>query len=145
VADCLHLARCQIELSVVHGTILRTGDITMIRLLAASLLLSALFAQPAWAADKVITVATYNIKYLDVAKLPSQSPRKQRLKDVISQLNADVIGLPRISHLTSHTLARDLRQTLEKQSCGRSTCQDDRGTQWVTPKRTICGSVSTAA
>jgi len=68
----------------------------MKRLLAVALLLSALFVQPVVAADKVITVATYNIKFLDAAKLPNQSPRKQRIKDVLSQLNADVIGLQEI-------------------------------------------------
>ena len=53
--------------------------------------------------------------------------------------------LPRISHLTSHTLARDLRQALAKQVVGRSTCQCDGRTQWVTPRTMICGSVLTAA
>ena len=50
---------------------------------------------------------------------------------------------PRISHLTSRPLARDLRQALEKQGFGPSICQDDRRTQWVTRKTMICGSVLT--
>ena len=49
--------------------------------------------------------------------------------------------IPQISRLT---LARNLRQTLGKEEFGRSTCQSDRGTQWVTAKKGICGSISTA-
>lgn len=48
------------------------------------------------AAQTTITVATYNIRFLDTDKLPNQAPRKQRIKDVLDQLNADVIGLQEI-------------------------------------------------
>ena len=51
--------------------------------------------------------------------------------------------LAHISHLTSRALACDLRYTLEKQGYSAKSCQGDRGTPWVTPKKTICGSVLT--
>jgi copper chaperone CopZ len=54
------------------------------------------------------------------------------------------VSLARTSHLASHALPRDLRQALEKQGFGRSTCQSDGGTRWVTRQRAICGSVLTA-
>ena len=69
----------------------------------------------------------------ELKKLGIKPPSRNTVKNILT----------RISHLTSHTLARDLRQTLENQGCGRSTCQGDRGTQWVTRKTIICGSVLT--
>jgi len=53
--------------------------------------------------------------------------------------------LARISQIVSPVLACDLRYTLEKQRCSAKACHADRGTQWVTAKTRICGSVLTAA
>jgi len=51
--------------------------------------------------------------------------------------------LSRISQMNPARTARDLRQTPENKGLLRTTCQCDRGTQWVTAKPRICGSVST--
>ena len=50
----------------------------------------------------------------------------------------------RISQMSHPSLARDLRQALERQRFSRSRCQSDGGTQWVTAKTAIYGSNSTA-
>jgi hypothetical protein len=77
--------------------------------------------------------------------------RWKRFRETIERIEGGPVPLERqmitpthISHLTPHTLARDLRQTHKRQGSGRSTCQADRGTRWVTRKTTICGSVLTA-
>lgn len=56
-----------------------------------------------------------------------------------------ILVLTRISQIVSPVLACDLRYTLEKQRCSAKACHADRGTQWVTAKTRICGSVLTAA
>lgn len=43
-----------------------------------------------------VRVATYNIKFLDADELADQGSRETRLKAVIAQMNADVIGLQEI-------------------------------------------------
>jgi hypothetical protein len=50
----------------------------------------------------------------------------------------------RISQMTLFALACDLRKTLEKLGCSANSCHAHGGTQWVTAKAGICGSVSTA-
>ncbi len=60
------------------------------------LVLCVLLAAPVHAAEQTVTVANYNIQFLDAAKLPQQGGRKQRLQSVISLLEADVIGLQEI-------------------------------------------------
>jgi len=71
-------------------------------------------------------------------------PQAQADKRSREALNRFVAGeSTHISHLTSRTLVCDLRHALEKQGYSAKSCQADRGTQWVTPKRTICGSVLT--
>ena len=53
--------------------------------------------------------------------------------------------LARISQMTSLASACDLRHTPEKQGFAAKMCQGDRGTQWVTRRTRICGSVLTDA
>lgn len=60
-------------------------------------ILVALMLTPVSTAERRITVATYNIKFLDAEKLPTQGERETRLETVIEQLNADVIGLQEIN------------------------------------------------
>lgn len=43
-----------------------------------------------------IRIATYNIRFLDAAQLPTQGSRQSRLQAVIQNLNADVVGLQEI-------------------------------------------------
>lgn len=46
--------------------------------------------------QETIRIATYNIKFLDAAKLPSEGDRQEKLQEVIERLNANVIALEEI-------------------------------------------------
>lgn len=61
--------------------------------LVVALVVSAL-VRPVSADEVIVRVATYNIKFLDAGTLGQD--RKQRLQQVLSQLDADVIGLEEI-------------------------------------------------
>jgi hypothetical protein len=66
--------------------------------------------------------------------------------DVIGPIaiSTGVKDLTRIPQMSSRFWACDLRQTLENQVDSANSCPADRGTRWVTAKRAICGSISTA-
>lgn len=54
------------------------------------------FLGPAAHSQQNVRVATYNVKFLDAAQLGNQGNRQEKLKQVISELGADVIGLQEI-------------------------------------------------
>jgi len=68
--------------------------------------------------------------------------RRLRIENERLRMERDL--LTRISQMSSRSSACDLRQTLENQVDSANSCPADRGTRWVTAKRAICGSISTA-